>query len=198
MKKINFKEPIVLENEIARLEPLGLNHVDELFPVFIKYPDLHKYSPKLVRTRDDLVNYINIASEAREKGQVYAFAIYDKRKNMYAGSTRYANISEYHSGLEIGWTWLSEDFQGTGLNKNCKFLLLRNAFENLQLERVGFRADSRNEKSIRAMEKIGAIYEGKMRSHMKMREGPRRDTVCFSILQSEWTELRKNVFLNYE
>ena len=180
---------------MARLEPLELKHVEELFPIFVKYPDLHKYSPKMVKTRDNLVEYITIALEAREKGLVYAFAIYDKRKNAFAGSTRYANISEHDSRLEIGWTWLSEDFQGTGLNKNCKFLLLRNAFENLDLERVEFRADSRNKKSIRAMEKIGAVYEGKLRNHMKMSEGPRRDTVYLSILKSEWAEIRKTIFL---
>ena len=193
MKKIDFKEAIVLENEIARLEPLELKHVEELFPVFVKYPDLHKYSPRMVKSREHLVEYTTIALEAREKGLAYAFAIYDKRESAFAGSTRYANISEYDSRLEIGWTWLSEDFQGTGLNKNCKFLLLRNAFENLNVERVEFKADSRNKKSIRAMEKIGATYEGKLRSHMKMSVGPRRDTVYLSILQSEWTEIRKTI-----
>ncbi len=194
---MNFQENIILQNKRVRLEPLNMDHFEKLFPIVQQYPELMKFSPKLVRTDKDLKTYIKIAMSGRDYDSTYAFAIYDKKEKAYAGSTRYANISLKDARLEIGWTWIGEEFQGTGLNKNCKFLLLEYAFEILNFRRIEFKADNRNEKSKKAMEKIGATYEGMLRSHMLMSDGHRRDSVFYSMLNEEWQNIRQGIFSEF-
>ena len=122
--------------------------------------------------------------------------IFDKVKNVYAGCTSFANISNKDKRAEIGWTWIGKDFQKTGLNRHCKFLLLRYMFEHLGFERVEFRTDERNIQSRTAMEKMGAKYEGALRSHTLMNDGFRRTTVYYSILKEEWNKLRTGFLKN--
>ncbi|MGB1207386.1 MAG: GNAT family N-acetyltransferase [Chitinophagales bacterium] len=190
-------ENLILENERVRLEPLQRSHLEKLLPIALKYPNLLQYSPSPFGTKTALRQYIEIALAAKKNKIRIPFAIFDKQKNEYAGSTSFGNISPKDKRLEIGWTWLNERFQGTGLNKNCKFLMLRYAFEQFEAERVEFRADSRNAKSRRAMEKLGAKYEGELRSHTLMNDGYRRDTVYYSILKAEWETLKIGVFQEF-
>ncbi|MBL4708196.1 MAG: GNAT family N-acetyltransferase [Flavobacteriales bacterium] len=194
---MNFKEIIVLENDRVRLEPLGLEHLGVLLPIAEKSPDLLKYSPSLFGNKENLNNYIANALISRGKELRYAFIIYDKEKQRYAGSTSFGNVSVPNERLEIGWTWIDKDFQGTGLNKHCKFLLLSYAFEQLRFERVELKTDSRNTQSIKAMEKIGASYEGELRHHMLMPDAYRRNSVCYSIIKWEWEGIKETIFKNF-
>lgn len=192
--KFNCQDHIILENERTKLEPLDWQHFDTLLPIAEKYPDLLRYSPSLFGTKDALKAYFEIAMAQRDEQVRYPFVIYDKTTGKYAGSTSYGNISNANQRLEIGWTWLTKDHQRTGLNRHNKFLMLQYAFEVLAFERVELKTDSRNEQSKRAIEAIGATHEGILRSHFLMTDGYRRDTVYYSILKDEWTEIKATVF----
>ena len=142
---------------------------------------------------ENLKKYISLALEERKKKTSYPFIVFDKRTNQYAGSTRFYDFQEHHQTTQLGYTWYGKDFQGTGLNKNCKFLMLQFAFEALDLERVEFRADAKNERSIAAMKSIGCKEEGILRSNCASPSG-RRDSIVFSILKSEWfQEVKQNL-----
>jgi N-acetyltransferase len=145
-----------------------------------------------VYTEELLEQYIEKAIFDRQNKNRYPFIIFDKTQNAYAGSTSFMNISNTDSRLEIGSTWIGHEFQKTGLNRNCKYLMLSFAFDTLYAERLEFRTDERNVKSRAAIEKIGGQYEGMLRSHTIMPDGFRRNTVCYSILKNEWTEIKNN------
>jgi N-acetyltransferase len=191
---MNFKKSIILENDLVRLEPLTMIHFNELLPIALKTPDLLKFSPSYFGDEKSLKINIRSAIEARENKQRYAFCIYDKSKARYIGCSSFGNISTQNQRLEIGWTWIGKDSQGRGLNQQCKYLLLSYAFDELGIERVEFRTDSRNVQSRKALEKIGGIYEGTLRSHTLMIDGYRRDTAYYGILKSDWTRLKSEKF----
>lgn len=186
-----------LENDRVRLEPLSWNHFDVLLPFAIKYPTLLQYSPSRFGSEVALKEYFEYVLGLKEKGTMYPFAIFDKSKNEFAGSTSFLNISNKNQRLEIGATWLGKEFQRTGLNRNCKFLLLKHAFEILDCQRVELKTDQRNKQSKTAILAIGAKYEGCLRSHTLMVDGYRRDTLYFSILKDEWAKIKSSIFKNY-
>ncbi|MGB0839697.1 MAG: GNAT family N-acetyltransferase [Chitinophagales bacterium] len=177
---------LILEDKRVRLTPLVSEDADSLLPIVLHKPKLHQYSPSEAHTPELLATYIAGALLLKTQGIRYPFLIFDKKAKKYAGSTSFGNISNKNSRVEIGWTWIGYDFQGTGLNTHMKFLMLQYAFETLGFERVELKADGRNTQSRRAMEKIGATFEGTLRSHTVMSDGYRRNTVYYSILQSEW------------
>lgn len=191
---MNFIENIVLENDRVLLEPLSKNHLKELLPIAFKYPNLLQYSPSPFGTQELLDKNINMAITSRIDKQRYPFAIFDKLNNRFVGSTSYGNISTKDKRLEIGWTWIDKESQGTGLNKYCKYLMLSYAFEKLNMQRVEFKTDSRNNQSRRAIEKIGGTFEGILRSHTLMPDGYRRDTAYYSILKNEWDSIKNTIF----
>ncbi|MFC2110635.1 GNAT family N-acetyltransferase [Bacteroidota bacterium] len=191
---LDFEENIILENNYIRLIPLQGKHLAELVPIALKHPDLLKYSPSLFGDEKNLQYYIQDAIDSRLNKERYAFVIFDKNLDSYIGSTSYGNVSNHHKRLEIGWTWLDRSAQGKGINKQCKFLLLQYAFENLGFERIELKTDSRNLQSRRAIEKIGATFEGELRSHTLMLDGHRRTTVYYSILKDEWPTLKFELF----
>ena len=141
---MDFEKDIVLENSRVKIEPMGLVHLDRLLPIATNNPDLLKYSPSAFGTKEFLQNSIDEALAFRKNKIRYAFVIFDKLLNCYVGSTSYGNISEKDKRLEIGWTWIDKQVQGTGLNRNCKHLLLTHAFYVLGMQRVEFKTDSRN------------------------------------------------------
>ncbi len=129
----------------------------------------------------------NIALEATEQVRNIHLLFLINKANKYAGSTRFYDINIPFKTLQLGYTWYGKEFHGTGLNKHCKFLLLSFAFEKLDMERVEFRADNNNERSIAAMKSIGCKVEGVLRSHQPTRDaGKRRDSIILSILKDEW------------
>lgn len=186
-----FSQNLVLENERARLTLLDFSHLEDLVPAATADEKLTQYSPFSIATPNDLKHFIQNSLIDRRHQTRYAFAIYDKQFQEFAGSTSFGSISNKDQRLEIGWTWLGPKFQQTGLNINCKYLLLQYAFEVLKFERVEFRTDERNAKSRAAIEKIGGTFEGILRSHTLMLDGFRRSSVYYSILKEEWQEVKK-------
>ncbi len=118
------------------------------------------------------------------------FAVIHLASDRVAGATRFMEMRQQHRGLEIGGTWYGVDFQRTAVNTECKYLLLKYAFEKLDCVRVQFKADARNERSIKAIERIGAKWEGVLRNHYVLKDGRLRDSVYFSILDQEWGEVK--------
>ena len=194
MKEFNFNDLICLENDRVRIEPLIAAHAESLNPIIQKDESLMKYSSIPLRDETELQQYIAIALQAKQDRVRYPFAIFDKQAKTYAGSSSYAFISNKDGRLEIGFTWIGYEFQRTGLNKAMKFLMLQYAFENLGFSRVEFRADSRNLQSRNVIEKIGAIFEGELRSYVLKYDGYRSNTVYYSILADEWPGIKKERF----
>ncbi len=151
-------------------------------------PDIWKFSLVQAGGTENLKNYLQLALNGRAEKKEYPFIVFDKQSGAYAGSTRFYDIQLGQKCLRLGYTWYGKAFQGTGLNKHCKFLLLQFAFEQMDMERVEFRADNRNEKSIAAMRSIGCTVEGILRNNGFTAEGGRRDSIVLSILKSEWLD----------
>jgi RimJ/RimL family protein N-acetyltransferase len=191
-----FDEEIILENDFALLRPVNRMDTENLLNIAIKDKDLLQFSPVPIYSADLLKDYIDKAVDNRLNKIRYTFTVFDKTQNAYAGSTSFLNISNPDDRLEIGATWYGKAFQKTGLNRNCKYLLLSFAFDNLQAERVEFKTDERNSASRTAIEKIGGQFEGILRRHTLMYDGFRRNTVYYSILKSEWNTLKPH-FLDY-
>jgi RimJ/RimL family protein N-acetyltransferase len=185
-----FDEEIILENNFTILRPINKTDIYSLLPVATKDKDLLQFSPAPIYTKDLLQKYIDKAVENRLNKNRYTFIVFDKTQNAYAGSTSFLNISNPDARLEIGTTWYGKNFQGTGLNRNCKYLLMEFAFDKLDAERIEFKTDERNLASRKAIEKIGGQLEGILRQHTLMYDGFRRNTVCYSILKSEWRKLK--------
>jgi RimJ/RimL family protein N-acetyltransferase len=188
-----FNHDIILENSFALLTPINESDIDNLLTVATKDKDLLEFSPMPIYTRELLKKYIDKAIDNRQNKNRYTFVVFDKRKNAFAGSTSFLNISNADDRLEIGGTWYGKEFQRTGLNRNCKYLLLEYAFDHLNAERVEFKTDERNLASRKAIEKIGGQFEGILRRHTLMYDGFRRNTVCYSILKSEWKGLKDGI-----
>ena len=194
---IDCSQDILLENDRARLEPLTMQHFEPLLRICLQYPDLLRYSPSAFGTEKDLRAYFDGHLSNRQKGIQYPFAIFDKKESLYAGTTSYLNISPHDKRLEIGHTWLAPKFQRTGLNRNCKFLLLHFAFEKLNFARVELKTDARNTQSRNAMTALGCKEEGTLRSHTVMSDGHRRDTMYYSILKDEWPSIKNEIFKEF-
>jgi RimJ/RimL family protein N-acetyltransferase len=194
---MDFAKNIVLENSRVRLRPLEVADFESLKPAALD-PAVWKFT--LTRADDavSLADYIAAAVHDRQAERRYAFAIVDLATGQLAGSTSYYNIVPADQRLSIGYTWLGREFQGTGINRAAKHLLLSYAFDGLHYERVELETDSRNLQSQHAMRAMGATEEGTLRRHRVMQGGYRRDTVIFSIIRPEWETLRQSVFQEYD
>jgi len=178
---------LVLEDECVLLRPLQMSDLENLLPFSQREPEIWKYSLVRANGKENLENYIEIALQARAKHTEFPFIVFDKRTQQYAGSTRFYDINFAFKTIQLGYTWYGKNFQGTGLNKHCKYLLLAYAFETLGMERVEFRADNDNERSKAAMLRIGCKVDGVLRSNMPTFESEvRRDSIVLSILKDEW------------
>ena len=193
-KPERFPETI-LEDERVVLRPLQESDYENLLPFSLNERGLWFYSLVRPEGEEGLKNYISIALKEKAAGKEFPFIVFDKKANEYAGSTRFYDINFPYKTIQLGYTWYGKKFHGTGLNKHCKFLLLQFAFENLAMERVEFRADARNEKSIAAMKSIGCKTDGILRNNMPTVEGTRRDSIVLSILKDEWMkEVKQHLF----
>ena len=182
-----------LENERVKLSLLDLSNYKHLLPI-AQQENLVQYSPSDISTPEKLKDYVETAVDGYYHKTAIPFIIFDKTKNAYAGSSRYMNINWNYKVLEIGSTWIGREFQGTGLNTHAKFLMLEYAFETLGFEKVEFRIDERNIRSRKAVEKLGATLEGILRKNVYLKDGFKRNTCCYGILNSEWKEIKKRVF----
>ncbi len=179
----------VLENHRAQLIPiLSLAHTEALRPLAIEQAQLSRYSPSSWHSNAEFDAYFTEAMAQR-----LPFLVYDKLHKCHAGSSSFGNYSAKDARVEIGWTWISQALQRSGLNSSIKYLMLSHAFEQNHIERVEFKADARNTISTAALSRLGATYEGRLRSHTMMNDGHRRDTVYYSILKHEWPPIASNL-----
>jgi RimJ/RimL family protein N-acetyltransferase len=184
--------PVTLEGRHVRLKPLSQAHHGDLSAVGLA-EELWRWIPTPVRTREEMSGYIQTALDEQVRGVSLPFALIEKAGNRAIGSTRYGNIDRTHHRVEIGWTWVAPAWQRTAANTEAKYLLLRHAFETLGCIRVELKTDSLNEKSRNAILRIGAREEGTFRNHMITSTGRIRHTVYFSILDSEWPEVKSRL-----
>ena len=182
-------QPLTLTGRLVQLEPLSLDHVDGLCEQGLD-PELWRWIPSSVSTPEEMRAFVELALADQARGQALPFAIRERSSGRIVGSTRYGNISAADRRLEIGWTWVAASHQRTGVNTEAKTLLLTHAFETLGAYRVELKTDALNEKSRKAIARIGAVQEGIFRRHMVCASGRVRDTVYFSIIDSEWPAVK--------
>ena len=178
-----------LAGRVVRLEPLSLEHLPALCEVGLD-AELWRWTLSVVRSREDMRRYVEAALGEQAAGTALPFVIVDRTSGRVIGSTRYGNIAMRHRRLEIGWTWLGLAWQRTAANTEAKLLLLTHAFESLRCQRVEFKTDALNDRSRAALLRIGAREEGTFRRHSVTDEGRTRDSVYFSIVDSEWPEAK--------
>lgn len=182
----SFSQDYVLKNNIAALSPLEPRHEDLLFEASHD-GEIWRHFEEDGYGRENFRSYIQRALQQRDKREEYPFVIKDLRTNQYAGMTRIYAVNNDLRNVKIGHTWIGQAFQGTGLNKNCKYLLFSLLFDELNMARIGFGASAQNTHSIKAMESIGCVQEGRLRSFLPDPEtGTRVDIVLLSILKGEW------------
>jgi N-acetyltransferase len=185
---LDFTEKYILENDIVLLRPLEHSDFDYLLEYSENEPEIWEYNSGGANGKENLEKYIKNAIIQRENEKEYPFIVFDKTTKKHVGSTRFYAIFSDNKTIEIGYTWYGQKYQRTGINKNCKFLLLEFAFDKLQMERVAFAANNKNLKSLNAMKSIGCIVEGVLRNCSTDAKGERIDVARLSILKSEWSE----------
>ena len=179
-----------LEGRHVRLEPLDFQkHWDGLLAIAME-PALWRYTTAKIRTAGDLERYLNEALAERDAGRAMPYATVHRASGQIAGCTRFGNIERRHRRVEIGWTWVGEHYQRTGVNTEAKYLMFRAAFEDWGFRRVELKTASVNEKSKSAMRRLGLIEEGTLRKHMLNDDGGSRDTVYFSVVDDEWPAMK--------
>ena len=179
-------QPVTLTGQFVRLEPLSEAHVPGLAAIGMD-DEIWKYmlyGP--IRSEADIRNWVRDMLDRAAQGTDLPFAVIDQATGCVAGATRYLEIRPAHRGLEIGGTWYGAAYRRTRVNTESKYLLLEHAFERLGCIRVQLKTDSRNERSRRAIERIGAVPEGVLRNHMILPDGLVRHSVYYSILDTEW------------
>ena len=181
-----------LENEHVQLRPLAEHDRVPLHKVAMD-PEIWDYFVTRIDTDADFDAFFDAALADRAAGVRVAYHITDKAQGLTAGSMSFGNLAERDGRLEIGWSWLGTAFQGRGINRWAKFLMLQHAFEQMSVERVEFKTDRLNVKALRALAKIGATEEGTLRSFNPMPGGRRRDAVFFSVLRAEWPSVRDHL-----
>lgn len=188
----NSKTEIILEGENVILIPLEKEHFPELLEA-ASNPEIWKLTSVNYSVPEIFFDNNNKALNDKEKGTVYPFIIKDKSTNKIIGTTRFLEISGIDKKLEIGVTWLKKEYWGTITNIECKYLLLKYCFENLKFGRVQFRAKADNIRSRKAIEKIGAYFEGVFRKDKIEPNGNFRNTAFYSIIDTEWEEVKSNL-----
>lgn len=183
-------QPVRLHGKLVRLEPLADVHASDLYHCS-RDPALWTYKPVAAPgSVAQMAQLIANALAQQRAGRCLPFAVVERESGCAVGETRYHNFAPADRGLEIGWTWLAPRVQRTGFNTECKFLLLRHAFEQLGAARVQFRTHHLNTTSQRALQRLGAVREGVLRRHMLMPDGSWRDSVYYSIIETEWPAVR--------
>lgn len=181
--------PVTLEASRVRLEPLSESHHEGLSAVGLD-PEIWSLNPSQVLDREQMMRYIRDALGGWQKGVALPFATMERASNTIVGSTRYMNIDAANKRVEIGSTWIAKPWRRTAINTEAKYLMMRHAFETLGCNRVELKTDMLNAQSRNAILRIGAKQEGILRSHMVTWSGRIRDTVYFSVIASEWPEVK--------
>ena len=186
-------KPVMLTGTHVRLEPMNEEYVLALAEIGVGQPfwDFMLYGN--INTVDDMRSWVQDILARATKGTDLPFVAIHLASGRVAGATRYLNIEPQNRALEIGGTWYGPEFQRTVVNTECKYLLLGHAFETLHCIRVQLKTDQRNERSQRAIERIGAVKEGVLRNHMILPDGRYRHSVFYSILDTEWPDVKKRL-----
>jgi RimJ/RimL family protein N-acetyltransferase len=187
-------EPITLEGNSVRLEPLTLDHHDGLVAA-ASDGKLWELWFTTVAAPDQMRAYIEYALAGKEKGHMLPWAVRELTSGRLVGSTRYHDVVAAIDRVEIGWTWYAKSSQRSHVNTTCKLLLLQHAFETVGCAVVGWRTDNFNFKSQRAIEALGAKKDGVLRRYQARRDGTPRDTVIYSMLASEWPDAKRHLQL---
>lgn len=178
-----------LPGAVVRLEPLAERHLPDLGRVAFD-PDLWRWTIDRLETDADLRRWFDTAQEEVATGRSICFATVELASGRAVGSTRYGHLDPDDLHVEIGWTWVGTPWQRTAVNTEAKYLMLRQAFEGWGCHRVELKTDAVNERSRRAIERLGARLEGTLRKYQRTQGGRMRDTVIYSILDSEWPEVK--------
>ncbi len=183
-------EPVTLQGSFVRLETPAEKHLGDLM-IAGQSPEIWPYMTYgPLNSRAEWSEWLRGTLEKMSKGEIIPFVTIRLSDGRAVGMTTYLNISRADYGLEIGSTWLAPAAQRKAINTECKYLLLRHAFETLGCIRVQLKTDSRNNQSQRAIERLGAVKEGVLRKHMIVKNGYARDTVMYSIIDTEWPAIK--------
>jgi N-acetyltransferase len=183
----------VLEGELVRLEPMTLDHEEGLWEASRDPRTWRWLSVEQPRTRAELHAYLEAALASAADGTEMPLVTIRQADGRVLGSTRYLALRPEHRSIEIGWTWLTPEAWGTGVNVEAKLLMLEHAFETLGCLRVELKTDARNERSRGALAALPAQFEGVHRKAMLVRGGQRRDSAWYSVIDDEWPEVRANL-----
>lgn len=182
-------EQIELIGNGIRLIPLERSHVDVLFAAG-QDSRIWTYLPRVATTREQMEALVADALAAKQAGTQHPYIVMDEHLGEVVGSTRFLNIASHDRNLEIGWTWYTPAVWQTYINTACKYTLLTHCFETLGFVRVQLKADVRNERSNRAIQRIGAVHEGVLRQDRILPDGHVRSANLYSILDSEWPQVK--------
>ena len=181
--------PLILEGKHVRLEPLTRAHLGPLVAA-AQAEEISTYLPINLKAPGTMEERIELFLARQAQGIEYPFAVVTRDEGRVVGTTSYLDVSDENRSTEIGWTWYTPDVWGTAVNPEGKLLLLQHAFEDWNAIRIFFKTDARNLRSQAALRKLGAQYEGTLRSHRILADGFRRDSMYFSILDSEWPTVK--------
>lgn len=188
---LKIEMPVTLEESVVRLDPIRQEHAALFWDVAKdSVEDIFRWYPYSMKTAEDFQKFIQKVFLEQERGESVAFATIERASNKVIGSTRFMNIDRANRRVEIGSTWIAPAWQRSAVNTEAKYLMLRQAFEVWGCSRVELKTDALNEKSRNAILRIGAKEEGTLRRHVVTWSGRIRDTVYFSILDSEWPEVK--------
>ncbi len=185
-------EPVILEGEFVRLEPMRAGHLDNLYEAGAD-SSLWLWTAATIKNKDDMRRYVETALDEYERKIALPFVTIEKASNKIVGSTRFGNIDVKNRRAEIGWTWINPQWQRTRANTEAKLLMLAHAFEIWKCIRVELKTDVLNERSRNAIRRLGAVEEGVLRQHIVCETGRLRDSVYYSVLDSEWQNVKANL-----
>ena len=185
-----YARPITLYGKRIRLEPMRTEHLPALTAAGA-FQELWKWTSTYAHTPDSMREYVDSALGDAREGRAIPFVTVDRASGRIIGSTRFANFDHANRRVEIGWTWITPSFQRTHVNTEAKYLMLFHAFQKWECVRVELKTDVLNDKSRNAMLRMGASEEGILRKHMLTHSGRWRDTIYYSILDSEWPEVKR-------
>lgn len=183
---------VTLLGDRVKLIPLEELHTEGLYEA-AKSPEIWSHLPSKIQSIEDIKQLVKNALKSKEIGQELPFVVLDLETNSIVGSTRFLDISVPNKSLEIGWTWYNPSVWRTRVNTECKYLLLKHCFEELNFNRVQLKTDVRNQRSRTAILRLGAVQEGIIRKHMILPDGFARDSVVFSIIKEEWPSIKERL-----
>jgi len=184
---------ITLSTNKVTLHPLTMDHLADFFTAG-SFPDIWTWSlPDKCTSIDATKDWINYSLKMAEQGLHVPYAIFDNESGKFVGSTRYCSINSEDQGLEIGFTFITPQFQRSYINTHAKYCLLKNAFENLNAIRVEFKAHEQNTKSRNAIVRLGAKFEGVLRNQRILSDGSFRNAAIYSVIENEWQSVKQNL-----